>query len=68
MHGLWSYTGGGLGSTSITYDLCDRQLDFCASTFLLNGIDDYSVKGFWEDQMRQFTKPLAQCWHIVSAP
>ena len=67
MHGLWSYTSPGSESTFITYDLCDGQLDFCASTFLLNEIDNYSVTGFWEDQMRQFAKLLAQCWHIVSA-
>lgn len=46
MHGLWSYTCPGFRVYFHTYDLCDEQLDFCASIFLLNGIDNYSVKGF----------------------
>lgn len=51
MHGLWSYTGPGSRSISITYDLCDGQLDLSVPPFpyLLNGDDNYSLKGCWED-------------------
>ena len=51
MHGLRSYTGPGLRSTSITYVLCDGQLDLSVLPFpyVLNGGDNYSLKGCWED-------------------